>query len=106
MGLCTRNAQWGAVQVVHARHLWLRNNTIGRPSTFSTEVLSMTPPPISPTGGWIGTIIFVLITIAALVLFGTRTGKLVTLLVKARPENRTDRINARIGEFFLTVLGR
>jgi Fe-S oxidoreductase/nitrate reductase gamma subunit len=66
----------------------------------------MTPPPISPTGGWIGTTIFVLITIAALVLFGTRAGKLITLLAKARPENRTDRINSRIGEFFLTVLGQ
>ncbi len=66
----------------------------------------MTPPLISPTGGWLGTIIFVIVALAALVLFGTRAGKLITLLAKARPENRTDRIDDRIGEFFLTVLGQ
>lgn len=66
----------------------------------------MTPPAISPTGGWIGTAIFVLIFLAALVLFGIRTGRLITLLRKARPEDRTDHLDDRIGDFFLTVLGQ
>jgi hypothetical protein len=61
---------------------------------------------ISPTGGWIGTAIFVLLVAAAVVLFGIRAGKLVALLLKARPEDRTDRIDDRIGEFFLVVLGQ
>src|SRR6202163_2573571 len=64
----------------------------------------MTPPVISPTGGWIGTTVFVVIFLAALVLFGTRAGELVTLLVKARREDRTDHINARLGEFFQFVM--
>src|SRR5437763_9355298 len=66
----------------------------------------MTPPVISPTGGWIGTIIFVLLFLAALILFGLRVGELVTLLVKARRTDRTDHIDDRIGEFFLIVLGQ
>ena len=66
----------------------------------------MTPPAISPTGGWIGTVTFVLIFVAALALFGVRTGRLITLLVKARPEDRTDHISNRIGEFFKVVLGQ
>ncbi|HZR38533.1 MAG TPA: 4Fe-4S dicluster domain-containing protein [Ktedonobacteraceae bacterium] len=66
----------------------------------------MTPPAISPTGGWIGTAIFVIIFVAALVLFGLRVGELVTLLAKARPEDRTDHIDDRIGDFFLMVLGQ
>ncbi|HLG62636.1 MAG TPA: (Fe-S)-binding protein [Ktedonosporobacter sp.] len=66
----------------------------------------MTPPVISPTGGWIGTVIFVLLFLAALVLFGIRVGKLIALLAKARPEDRTDHIDDRIGEFFLVVLGQ
>jgi Fe-S oxidoreductase len=66
----------------------------------------MAPPVISPTGGWIGTTIFVVIFLAALVLFGTRAGELVTLLVKARREDRTDHIDDRIGEFFQVVLGQ
>lgn len=66
----------------------------------------MTPPVISPTGGWIGTVLFVLLFIGALALFGVRVGKLVTLLVKARPEDRTDHTGARIGEFFKVVLGQ
>ena len=66
----------------------------------------MTPPVISPTGGWIGTTIFVLLFLAALVLFGVRVGKLITLLAKARPEDRTDHIDDRIGEFFMVVLGQ
>ena len=66
----------------------------------------MTPPVISPTGGWIGTIIFVLLFLAALILFGLRVGELITLLAKARREDRTDHIDDRIGEFFLVVLGQ
>ncbi|HEU5230775.1 MAG TPA: (Fe-S)-binding protein [Ktedonobacteraceae bacterium] len=66
----------------------------------------MAPPVISPTGGWIGTIIFVLLFLTALVLFGVRVGKLLALLAKARPEDRTDHIDDRIGEFFLVVLGQ
>src|SRR5436190_4975361 len=66
----------------------------------------MTHPVISPTGGWIGTIIFVLLFLAALVLFGLRVGELITLLAKARREDRTDHIENRIGEFFQVVLGQ
>jgi Fe-S oxidoreductase len=44
--------------------------------------------------------------LAALVLFGLRAGKLIALLVKARPQDRTDHIEDRIGEFFLIVLGQ
>jgi Fe-S oxidoreductase len=66
----------------------------------------MTPPVISPTGGWVGTVIFTLLFLAALVLFGLRVGELITLLVKARREDRTDHIDDRIGEFFLVVLGQ
>lgn len=66
----------------------------------------MTPPVISPTGGWVGTTIFVLVFLAALVLFGIRAGRLIALLVKARYANRTDHIEDRIGEFFLIVLGQ
>src|SRR5579885_709657 len=66
----------------------------------------MSPPPISPTGGWIGTAIFVILFLAALGLFGIRVGKLIALLAKARPEDRTDHIDDRIGEFFLVVLGQ
>ncbi len=66
----------------------------------------MTPPELSPTGGWIGTTIFVIVFLAALVLFGIRVGRLIALLVKARREDRTDHIDDRIGEFFLVVLGQ
>src|SRR6266568_3272327 len=66
----------------------------------------MTPPVISPTGGWVGTVIFTLLFLTALVLFGLRVGELITLLVKARREDRTDHIDDRIGEFFLVVLGQ
>src|SRR2546427_4683205 len=66
----------------------------------------MTPPVISPTGGWIGTTIFVLLFLAAVALFGLRVGELITLLVKARREDRTDHIDDRIGQFFLVVLGQ
>src|SRR6266699_3587295 len=66
----------------------------------------MTPPVIWPTGGVAGTIIFVVLFLAALALFIVRVGKLITLLIKARPEDRTDHIDDRIGEFFLVVLGQ
>ncbi len=66
----------------------------------------MTPPVISPTGNWIGTTLFVVFLLAALALFGTRAGRLITLLAKAQKENRTDHIDDRIGEFFQVVLGQ
>jgi Fe-S oxidoreductase len=66
----------------------------------------MTPPLISPTGGWIGTTIFVLVFLGALILFGLRVGKLITLLAKTRPEDRTDHLDDRIGAFFKVVLGQ
>ena len=66
----------------------------------------MAPPALSPTGGWIGTALFVVIFLAALALFGTRAGELVTLLTKAQPEDRTDRIGARVGSIFKVVLGQ
>ena len=43
----------------------------------------MTSPAISPTGGWIGTALFVILFVAALLLFGVRVGKLVALLDKS-----------------------
>ena len=66
----------------------------------------MTSPVISPTGGWIGTTLFVILFVVALVLFGVRVGKLVALLLKARLENRTDHVGKRISEFFQVVLGQ
>src|SRR5579864_4680198 len=66
----------------------------------------MASPAISPTGGWLGTTLFALIFLAALGLFALRTGRLVTLLVKARPEDRTDHIGNRVGEFLKVVLGQ
>ncbi|HKV02718.1 MAG TPA: heterodisulfide reductase-related iron-sulfur binding cluster [Ktedonobacteraceae bacterium] len=64
----------------------------------------MSPP--SPTGSWIGILIFVLIAVVGLALFGVRAGELIALLVKARREDRTDHIDDRIGSFFLVVLGQ
>ncbi len=64
----------------------------------------MIPP--SPTGNWLGIALFVLIAGAGLTLFGIRAGELITLLAKARRENRTDHIDDRIGQFFLVVLGQ
>src|SRR6266446_10142522 len=66
----------------------------------------MTPPVISPTGGWIGTILFVLVAVTGIGFFATRAGELIALLVKARREDRTDHIDERIGNFFLVVLGQ
>src|SRR5438874_5669015 len=66
----------------------------------------MTPPVIWPTGGVVGTIIFVVLFLAALALFIVRVGKLITLLIRARREDRTDHIDDRIGEVFLVVLGQ
>jgi Fe-S oxidoreductase/nitrate reductase gamma subunit len=66
----------------------------------------MTPPVISPTGGWVGTVIFILVFLAALVLFGIRVGKLIALLAKAQPEDRGDHLGQRIGAFLLVVLGQ
>ena len=66
----------------------------------------MAPPAISPTGNWIGTLLFVLLAVGAITLFATRARELIALLVKARPENRTDHMAERIGQFFLVVLGQ
>src|SRR5713101_4994947 len=64
----------------------------------------MAPP--SPTGNWIGIVLFLLIAAAGIALFGIRVGELIALLVKARREDRTDHIDDRIGQFFLVVLGQ
>ena len=53
----------------------------------------MSPPVISPTVGWIDTTLFIILFLGALVLFALRAGQLVTLLAKARPEDRTDHID-------------
>src|SRR6266853_1644950 len=60
----------------------------------------------SPTGGWFGIVLFLLSAVTGLALFSVRAGELITLLAKARRENRTDHIEDRIGEFFLIVLGQ
>jgi Fe-S oxidoreductase len=66
----------------------------------------MSHPVILPTGNWVGIVLFVLLAIAGLALFGLRAAELVTLLVRARPEHRNDHIKERIGEFLLVVLGQ
>jgi Fe-S oxidoreductase len=63
-------------------------------------------PLPSPTGGWFGIVLFLLIAVTGIILFGIRAGELITLLAKARYENRTDHIEDRIGQFFLVVLGQ
>src|SRR5579863_1823088 len=73
---------------------------------FDTEVHHMTPPVISPTGNWVGILIFVLLAATGVILFGIRAIELIALLVKARRENRTDHIEDRIGAFLLIVLGQ
>jgi Fe-S oxidoreductase len=60
----------------------------------------------SPTGGWFGITLFLLIAVIGTSLFAVRAGELITLLAKARPENRTDHIDDRIGQFFQVVLGQ
>src|SRR6266700_7759561 len=60
----------------------------------------------SPTGNWFGIALFLLIAITGITLFGVRAGELITLLVKARREDRTDHIEDRIGQFFQVVLGQ
>src|SRR5690349_18328697 len=60
----------------------------------------------SPTGNWFGILLYLLIAITGITLFGIRAGELIALLAKARPEDRTDHIDDRIGEFFLVVLGQ
>ena len=64
----------------------------------------MAPP--SPTGNWIGIVLFILLVLTGIGLFGIRAGELIALLVKARREDRTDHIDDRIGTFFLMVLGQ
>jgi len=63
-------------------------------------------PIISPTGNWIGTVLFVLLFVAGVGIFAARAGELVMLLFKARREDRTDHLDERIGEFFKVVLGQ
>ncbi len=63
-------------------------------------------PLPSPTGGWFGIVLFLLIAVTGVSLFAVRAGELVTLLAKARREDRTDHIENRIGQFFLVVLGQ
>ena len=62
--------------------------------------------PLSPTGNWIGTVLFVLLFLAGIGIFAVRAGELVLLLAKGRREDRTDRLDDRIGEFFKVVLGQ
>src|ERR1051326_7138 len=68
------------------------------------EVYTMTLP--SPTGNWIGVILFILLAAAGVILFGVRAVELITLLIKARRTDRTDHIEERIGSFFQVVLGQ
>src|SRR5215470_11872862 len=63
-------------------------------------------PLPSPTGGWFGIVLFLIIAVTGITLFGVRAGELIALLVKARREDRTDHIDDRIGQFFLVVLGQ
>src|SRR5215470_16625399 len=63
-------------------------------------------PLPSPTGGWFGIVLFLIIAVTGIALFGVRAGELITLLVKARREDRTDHLDDRIGQFFLVVLGQ
>ena len=60
----------------------------------------------SPTGGWFGIVLFLIIAVTGVTLFGIRASELITLLVKGRREKRTDHIEDRIGQFFLVVLGQ
>ena len=61
---------------------------------------------LSPTGNWIGTVLFVLVLLAGIGIFAVRAGELVALLMKGRRENRTDHLDDRIGDFFKVVLGQ
>jgi Fe-S oxidoreductase len=63
-------------------------------------------PIVSPTGNWIGTVLFLLLLGVGGSLFVVRAGELVALLLKARHEDRTDHLEDRIGEFFKVVLGQ
>src|SRR6266568_3946862 len=54
----------------------------------------------SPTGNWFGIALFLLIAITGITLFGVRAGELITLLAKARREDRTDHIDDGIAHFF------
>lgn len=63
-------------------------------------------PIVSPTGNLIGVGLFVLLFAVGVGIFAVRAGELVMLLIKARPENRTDHLEERIGDFFKVVLGQ
>ena len=60
----------------------------------------------SPTGNWIGIVLFILLAATGVVLFGIRAAQLIALLVQARRTDRTDHIEDRIGSFFQAVLGQ
>src|SRR5690242_10550399 len=63
-------------------------------------------PLPSPTGGWFGILLFLVIAVTGITLFAIRAGELITLLAKARREDRTDHVDDRFGDFFLVVLGQ
>jgi Fe-S oxidoreductase len=63
-------------------------------------------PIVSPTGNLIGVGLFVLLFAVGAGIFAIRAGELVMLLIKARPESRTDHLEDRIGDFFKVVLGQ
>ena len=48
-------------------------------------------PIVSPTGNWIGIILFLLLLAVGIGVFAVRAGELVVLLAKGRREDRTDR---------------
>jgi Fe-S oxidoreductase/nitrate reductase gamma subunit len=63
-------------------------------------------PIVSPTGNWIGTLLFVLLLVVGIGIFAVRAGELVMLLIRGRREDRTDHLDDRIGAFFKVVLGQ
>ena len=48
--------------------------------------------PLSPTGNWIGTVLFVLLFLAGIGIFAVRAGELVLLL--ARGDRKSTRLNS------------
>jgi hypothetical protein len=66
----------------------------------------MASPAVSPTGGWVGTALFLLLFAATLTVFSARVRKLIALLAKGRREQRADHLGERIGEIFLVVLAQ
>ena len=60
----------------------------------------------SPPGGLAGTISFAIIMVAAFVIFGLETRRLIALMLLGRPENRFDHLSQRVGHFISMVLGQ